>query len=376
MIYLDYAAATPVDPKVTKKMLPFFKEKFANPSSIYQFAQKSRGAIEQARVEIAKIVGCLPEEIYFTAGGTEANNWAIFGTANATQKKHIISTALEHHSVLHPLRELERRGYQVTYLNVDRFGKIKLEDLKKAITKDTFLITMMYGQNEIGTIENIEAIGKIAKNAGIYLHADACQAAGQENINVQDLQVDLMTLNAGKVYGPKGVGCLYIKKNLKITPLIYGGGQEHRLRGGTENVAGIVGFAEALKIAESLRKKEKVRLTKLRDLLINGILKDIPDVQLNGDPKQRLANNVNISFKNVSGESLLLRLDLEGICVSTGAACSAGTLEPSHVLLGIGLPKELASGIRLTLGRHTTLKEIKTVLKKLPKIVAALRMAK
>jgi cysteine desulfurase len=373
MIYLDYAAATPVDPKVTKKMLPFFKEKFANPSSIYQFAQKGRGSIENARAEIAKIIGCLSEEIYFTAGGTEANNWAIFGIANATQKKHIISTALEHHSVLHPLRELARRGYQVTYLNVDRFGKIKLEDLEKAITKDTFLITIMYGQNEIGTIENIEAIGKIARNAGVYFHADACQAAGQENINVRDLQVDLMTLNAGKVYGPKGVGCLYIKKNLKITPLIYGGGQEHRLRGGTENVAGIVGFAEALKIAENLRKKEKVRLTKLRDILINGIIKDISDSQLNGDPKQRLANNVNISFKNVSGESLLLRLDLEGICVSTGAACSAGTLEPSHVLLGIGLPKDLASGIRLTLGRHTTPKEIKTVLKKLPEIIKDLR---
>ncbi len=376
MIYLDYAAATPLEKKVLEKMLPFLDRDFANPSSIYQFAQNSRGAVDKARGEVAKILHCAADEVFFTGSGTEANNWAVFGVSNATSKKHIITTQIEHHSILHPINELQRRGYDVTFLKVDKQGRINLQELEKAITPETFLVSVMYGQNEIGTLENIEEIGKITNKHGVVFHTDACQAAGFENLNVEDLKVDMMTLNGGKIYGPKGVGCLFIKKGTKITPLLYGGGQEHRLRGGTENVAGIVGFAEALKLAEAHKDKEKNRIKGLKDELIASISK-IPHAHLNGDPDHRLANNVNFSFEGVDGESLLFRLDLEGICASTGSACTAGTLEPSHVLLGIGLPTKLAKGsLRLTLGKHTTKEEIQTVLQKLPKIIADLRDTK
>lgn len=400
MIYLDHAAATPVDPEVWKKMLPYFNERFANPSSIYQFALNSRQAIDDARKRVADVLGCKPAEIYFTGSGTESNNWAIFGAtatcrhqADATgaavelrrhaipkqggptcHRGHLITSLTEHHSVLGPMEELERRGWEVTYLPVDEFGHVDVEKLKEAVKKETTLVSIAYANNEIGTVENIAEIALFLNTQGVLFHTDACQAAGALPLDVSGLGVDLMTLNGGKIYGPKGSGILYINEKVKITPLLYGGGQEHRQRAGTENVPGIIGFAEALEIAEKMREKEAARLTKLRDGLIANLKKLVPGTRLNGDPVNRLPNNINVSFEGIDAESLLLRLDMEGICASAGSACTAGALEPSHVLMALGIEKDLAkSSIRMTLGRENSENDMKKVLEILPPIVEDLR---
>lgn len=382
MIYLDHAAATPVDPGVMKAMLPYFFEKFANPSSIYQFALQNRQAIDDARQKVSRILHCIPEEIYFTGGGTESNNWAIFGSAEARKNKgkHIVTTIVEHHSVLGPVEELERRGWKVAWLNVDEDGHISPAELKKAITPETVLVSIAHANNEIGTIENIAEIGEIIRKqgakdgGGILFHTDACQAAGALPVDIRTLNVDLLTLNGGKIYGPKGSGILFVREGIKLVPLLYGGGQEHRQRAGTENVPAIVGFAQALEIAEKMRTKESARLTELRDSLIFGLQGLVPDTRLNGDPVSRLPNNINVSFKGVDAESLLLRMDMAGICASAGSACTSGALEPSHVLMALGLEKDLAkSSIRMTLGRENTEKDIQKILEIIPPIVEDLR---
>ncbi len=386
MIYLDHAAATPVDPRVLKVMLPYFSEKYANPSSIYQFALQNRQIIDAARKIVAYVLDCKPDEIYFTGSGTESNNWAVFGAAEAKKSSdakkpgHLITSVIEHHSVLNVFEELERRGWDVTYLNVDELGHVPLEKLQKALRPDTVLVSIAYANNEIGTVENIAKIGAVIKEhnaktgAGVLFHTDACQAAGALPIKVRELNVDLMTMNGGKIYGPKGSGILYIRDGVKIVPLLYGGGQEHRQRAGTENVPAVIGFAEALAIAESMRVEESKRLITLRDQFIEGLQKNIPDAQLNGDPVNRLPNNINICFKGADSESLLLRLDMEGVCASAGSACTSGALEPSHVLMALGVEKDLAqSSIRMTLGRENTSQDIEKLLKIIPVIVEDLR---
>ncbi len=379
MIYLDHAATTPVDLMVLEKMLPYFAENYFNPSASYRLAQKNRAAIDLARGQISKIINCNPAEIYFTSGGTESNNWARFGIAEAYIKKgkHIITTAIEHESVLKSVEALELRGFTVTKLPVNEFGHISLKDLELAITPQTTLVTIMYANNEIGTIENIAAISKICHQKGTIFHTDACQAAGALPLNTKDLNIDLMTLNSSKIYGPKGAGCLYIKEKINIVPLLYGGGQEHRIRAGTENVPAIVGFAEALKLAETMRADEAPRLTALRNELIKSLLK-IPGTKLNGDPLNRLPNNVNISFDQVDGESLLLRLDMEEICASAGSSCTSGSFEPSHVITAINSPssKNTKNSLRLTLGRENTSTQLQTAVATIEKIVADLRRKK
>ena len=376
MIYLDNAAATYVDEKVYKKMRFFYSSIYGNASGVYRFAQKSRAAVDESRKTVANIINCKLKEVYFTSGGTEANNWAVFGVAEVyTGKgKHIITTTIEHDSILNPIYELKRRGFDVTFLPVDRNGHINIIKLKDNIKPKTTLVSIGYANSEIGTIENIMEIGKILHEKKILFHTDACQAAGALSLDVNELNVDLMTLNAGKIYGPKGVGILYVRDGIKITPLIYGGGQEYRMRGGTENVPGIVGMAEALKMAEGRRLLEFNRLTKLRDDFIKLLKEEIPNINLNGDPINRLPNNINISFKGVNSESLLLRLDMAGVCASAGSACASGSVEPSHVLLGIGLNKQIAkSSLRFTLGRKTTWKELKKTTGILKEIIKDLR---
>ena len=376
MRYFDYAATTPCDVRVLKKMEPYFTLDFGNPSSIHQYGQIAKNAVDTARVEIAQILGCSPEEIYFTSGGTESDNLAILGTAraNRTKGKHIITTTIEHHAVLHACEQLEDEGFEVTYINCDKDGIINPDEVKKAIRPDTILVSIMYANNEIGTIQPIWKIGRYCKNKGIPFHTDACQAAGVLEINVDKLIVDLMTLNGGKIYGPKGIGLLYVRKHTNIWPIMYGGEQEKRLRPGTENVPGIVGLAEALKLAQKDREKENKRLTELRDKLINGIIKTIPKVKLNGHPEKRLPNNVNVSILDIEGEAMLLRLDMLGIAASSGSACTSGSLDPSHVILALGHGYEIAHGsIRFTLGKQTKKEDIEYLLKVLPKVVEDLR---
>ncbi|MBN1494606.1 cysteine desulfurase NifS [Candidatus Peregrinibacteria bacterium] len=376
MRYFDYAATTPCDPRVLKKMEPFFTMNFGNPSSIHQSGQIAKIAVDTARVDIAKILGCSPEEIYFTSGGTESDNIAILGTAraNAHKGKHIITSTIEHHAVLHPCEQLEREGFEVTYINCDKDGIINPDEVKKTIRKDTVLVSIMYANNEIGTIQPIWKIGRYCKNKQIPFHTDACQAAGTLEMNVDKLIVDLMTLNGGKIYGPKGIGVLYIRKHTNIWPVMYGGEQEKRLRPGTENVPAIIGLAEALKLTQKDKEKENKRLTDLRDMLIKGILAKIPKVQLNGHPEKRLPNNVNVSILDIEGEAMLLRLDMLGIAASSGSACTSGSLDPSHVILALGHSYEIAHGsIRFTLGKYTTKKDIEYLLKVLPKVVEDLR---
>ena len=373
MIYFDHSAATPVCKEVMEKMLPYFSQTFANPSSIYRIGRMARSAVDMARSQIAAILGCAQHEVFFTSGGTESNNWALFGISQAYNKKHFITTKAEHHSVLSCFEELERRGSKVTYLPVDKHGVISLEDLEHALCPETLLASFMYANNEIGSIEHISQVAKLLHARGVFLHTDACQAGGYLDLHVQNLGVDLMTLNGGKIYGPKGSGVLYIRKGVRITPLHYGGEQEHRLRSGTENVAAIVGFAEALRIACSMASEETRRLLKLRKILIEGLFDSIPGVKLNGHPEKRLPNNVHIAIPGVVGESLLLRLDMEGFCVSAGSACASGSLEPSHVLRAIGLSDSLArSSIRITLGRENTEEEIRKFLFCIDKIVQSL----
>ncbi len=376
-IYLDYAATTPTHPLVLKAMLPWFTDGFGNPASIHSFGQEAKGAIEEAREKVARLIGAKSEEIVFTSSGTEADNFAIKGVAYAKEHKgkHIITTAIEHHAVIEPCKFLEKRGFKVTYLPVDKDGLVDPRHVKKAITDETILISVMHANNEIGTIEPIKEIARIANDRGICFHTDAVQTVGHLPVDVDELKVDLVSISAHKFCGPKGVGALYIRKGTKIVPFMHGGEQEHGRRASTQNVPGIVGFGKACELAQKEMGQEKVRLQTLRDKLISGILDRIDDVRLNGHPTQRLPNNVNISLEFVEGESMLLNLDLVGIAASTGSACSSSVLEASHVLLALGLPHELAhSSLRLTLGQETTEKDIDYVLEKLPQIVKKLRV--
>ena len=337
-IYLDYAATTPTHPEVVKAMLPYFTDAFGNPSSIYSYGQEAKGAIEEARAKVADLIGARDEEIVFTSGGTEADNFALKGVAFANENKgdHIITSAIEHHAVLETCKFLEKRGFKVTYLPVDEYGLVDPDDVRRAITGKTILISVMHANNEVGTIEPIAEIGKIAQEAGIYFHTDAVQTVGHIPVDVNELGVDLLAMSAHKLYGPKGTGALYIRKGTKLVSFMHGGEQERRRRASTENVPGIVGFGRAAELARQEMGGEAKRLTYLRDKLIKGLLERIDHIRLNGHPIKRLPNNVNVSVDFVEGESMCLNLDLEGICVSTGSACSSQSLEPSHVLSGNG----------------------------------------
>lgn len=375
-VYMDHAATTYVKKEVLEEMLPYFTENFGNPSSVYTFARKSKRAIEDAREKVAKALNALPDEIFFTGGGSEADNWAIKGVAFANKDKgnHIITTKIEHHAVLHACEYLEKHGFEVTYLDVDEYGMVDLDELKRAITDKTILITIMFANNEIGTIQPIAEIGKIAREKGIIFHTDAVQAIGNVKIDVKEMNVDLLSLAAHKFYGPKGVGALYIRKGVKIDNLIHGGGQERRRRAGTENLPGIVGLGKAIELATEDIDGHNEKIRKLRDRLLNGIMEKIPYTKLNGHPERRLPGNINVSFRFIEGESLLLLLDQFGICASTGSACSSGSLDPSHVLLAIGLPHEIAHGsLRLSLGDMNTEEDVDYVLSVLPNIVQRLR---
>ena len=375
-IYLDHAATTPTHPEVVKAMLPYFTDAFGNPSSIYSYGLEAKGAIEEARTKVAELIGARSEEIIFTSGGTEADNFALKGVAYANEHKgnHIITTPIEHHAVMEACKFLERRGFRITYLSVDEYGLVDPQDVKKAITAKTILISVMHASNEIGTIEPISEIGKIAKEAGVYFHTDAVQAVGHIPVDVDELKVDLLSISAHKLYGPKGAGALYIRKGTRSVSLIHGGEQEKRRRAGTENVPAIVGLGKAVELAGQTMNREVERLSYLRDKLIEGLVERIDNIRLNGHPRKRLPNNVNISIDFVEGESMLLNLDLEGICASTGSACSSSSLEPSHVLLALGLPTEQAHGsLRFTFGRENTEADVERVLEVLPGIVAGLR---
>ena len=375
-IYLDYAATTPTHPEVLQAMLPYFSDMFGNPSAIYSYGQKAKGAIEEARSKVAELISARGEEIVFTSGGTEADNFALKGIAysNKPRGNHIITSSIEHNAVIETCKSLEKNGFLLTYLPVDEYGLVSAADVKNAITDKTILISIMYANNEIGTIEPIAEIGRIAKEAGVTFHTDAVQAVGHIPVDVNELGVDLLSMSAHKLYGPKGVGALYIRKGIKLAPFMHGGGQEKKRRASTENVPGIVGFGKAAELARQDMNEEAQRLTRLRDLLIKGLLEQIDHVRLNGHPQKRLPNNVNISVDFVEGESMLLNLDLEGICASTGSSCSSSSLEASHVLLAIGLPHERAHGsLRFTLGKWTSEDDIGRVLEILPKIISRLR---
>jgi cysteine desulfurase len=375
-VYLDHAATTPAHPNVVRAMQPYFSEKFGNPSSIHAFGQEARSAVEAAREKAAKLLGATPEEIVFTSGGTESDNFALQGVAFAkeNQGKHIIISKIEHHAVTECAEFLKKRGFEIAYLPVDKYGLVDPQEVKKAITDKTILVSIMHANNEIGTIEPVAEIARIVNEKGIYFHTDAVQTAGHLPINVKDLGVDLLSLSAHKFYGPKGVGALYVKKGTRLVSFLHGGGQEKGKRASTENVPGIVGLGVACELAQKTLAAEESRLRALRDKLIKGILDKIPETILNGHPSLRLPNNVNVSIKYVEGESILLNLDMQGVAGSTGSACTSGSLEPSHVLLAIGLPHEIAHGsLRLTLGSSTTEEDINYVLEVLPPIVQKLR---
>ena len=382
LIYMDHAATTPVRPEVMRAMLPFFSENFGNPSSIYEMAQQSRGAVDQARRTIAQALGCRASEVVFTSGGTESDNAAIKGVATALRNigNHVITSSIEHHAVLHACHQLEQFGFDVTYLPVDEYGLVDPDDVAGAITERTTLVSVMLANNEIGTIEPVAEIAAVvdreARRVGrkIYVHTDAVQALGALDVNVQELGVDLLSLSGHKLYGPKGVGALYIKRGTPFEPLISGGGQEREKRSGTENVPSIVGLAEAVRLAELERAEITPRVARLRDKIISSIHERIPDAKLNGHPDQRLPNNVNVSFESVEGEPVLLGLDFAGICASSGSACSSASLEPSHVLTAIGLPADLAQGsLRITIGRETTDEDIEYMIQTLTDLVGRLR---
>ena len=375
-IYLDHAATTPTHPEVVKAMLPFFSDAFGNPSSIYSYGQEAKGALEEARTRVAEFIGARSEEIVFTSGGTEADNYALKGIAYANEHKgnHVITTPIEHHAVLEAGKSLEKNGIRITCLPVDKYGLVDPDDVKKAITAKTILISVMHANNEVGTIEPVAEIGEIAREAGVYFHTDAVQTVGHIPVNVDKLKVDLLSISGHKLYGPKGVGALYVRKGTKLVPLLHGGEHEKRHRAGTENVPGIVGLGKAVQLAGQEMGKEAKRLVYLRDKLIKGLEKKIDRVRLNGHPTKRLPNNVNVSVDFVEGESMILNLDLEGICASTGSACTSSSLEPSHVLLALGLPPEQAHGsLRFTLGRENTKEDVERVLEVLPGIVAKFR---
>ena len=376
LIYLDHAATTAVHPDVLKEMLPYFTDRFGNPSSVYGFAANNKNKLTEARETIAGALGAKPEEIYFTAGGSESDNWALKCTAEAygVHGGHIITTKIEHHAILHTCKYLQNRGYDVTYLDVDENGLVDLNTLEAAIRPDTFLISIMFANNEIGTIEPIKEIGEIAHRHGILFHTDAVQAFGQIPIHVDGMNIDMLSASGHKFNGPKGIGFLYIKKGLKLKSFIRGGQQERGRRAGTENVPGIVGIAKACEIAMAEMEERMKKETELRDYLIERILKEIPYTRLNGHSKKRLPNNVNISFQFVEGESILIMLDMAGICASSGSACTSGSVDPSHVLLAIGLPHEIAHGsLRLTIGYENTKEEMDTVVDNLKRIITNLR---
>lgn len=376
LIYLDHAATTAVHPDVLKEMLPYFTDRFGNPSSVYGFAANNKNKLTEARETIAGALGAKPEEIYFTAGGSESDNWALKCTAEAygVHGGHIITTKIEHHAILHTCKYLQNRGYDVTYLDVDENGLVDLNTLEAAIRPDTFLISIMFANNEIGTIEPIKEIGEIAHRHGILFHTDAVQAFGQIPIHVDGMNIDMLSASGHKFNGPKGIGFLYIKKGLKLKSFIHGGQQERGRRAGTENVPGIVGIAKACEIAMAEMEERMKKETELRDYLIERILKEIPYTRLNGYSKKRLPNNVNISFQFVEGESILIMLDMAGICASSGSACTSGSVDPSHVLLAIGLPHEIAHGsLRLTIGYENTKEEMDTVVDNLKRIITNLR---
>ncbi len=377
IIYMDNAATTAVRKEVLDAMLPYFMEHYGNPSSIHSVGRDAKRAVEAARRQVAAAIGAQPQEIYFTAGGSESDNWAIRSATEMLQKKgkHIITSAIEHHAVLHTCEYLEKKhGYRITYIPADEYGIVNPADVKAAIAEDTVLITIMAANNEIGTLQPIAEIGKIAKEAGVLFHTDAVQAIGAIPVDVNDMNVDLLSLSAHKFHGPKGVGALYVRKGVRMSNLIYGGAQERNLRGGTENLASIVGLGKAIEIAVAELPEYTAKMTKLRDRLIDGILAEIPDVRLNGHRTLRLPGNVNVSVRYIEGESLLMRLDLAGIEGSSGSACTSGALDPSHVLLAIGLPHEIAHGsLRLSLGINNTEADVERVLEALPPIVETLR---
>lgn len=376
LIYLDNAATTKTAPEVVEAMLPYFTENYGNPSSVYGFSQKSKEAITKAREIIAKSLGAKTEEIYFTAGGSESDNWALKATAEAYRGRgnHIITSRIEHHAVLHTGEWLAKQGYEVTYLDVDENGTVKLEELKKAIRPTTILISIMFANNEIGTIQPVKEIGAIAKEHGILFHTDAVQAYGQLPINVDELNIDMLSSSAHKLNGPKGIGFLYIRKGVKIRSFIHGGAQERKRRAGTENVPGIVGYGAAVERAVRTMEERTAKERELRDYLIGRVLWEVPYTRLNGHRTERLPNNANFSFQFIEGESLLIMLDMDGICGSSGSACTSGSLDPSHVLLAIGLPHEIAHGsLRLTLSDETTKEELDEVVESIKKIVEKLR---
>jgi cysteine desulfurase len=376
LIYLDNAATTMTRPEVVEAMLPYFTEFYGNPSSVYEFSGISKKAITGARETIANALGAKSNEIYFTAGGSEADNWALIATAEAYESKgkHIITSKIEHHAVLHTCEYLEKRGFEVTYLDVDENGVIKLEELKKAIRPDTILISIMFANNEIGTIEPIKEIGQIAKENGIFFHTDAVQAFGHVPINVDEYNIDMLSTSAHKVNGPKGIGCLYIRTGIKSRSFVHGGGQERKRRAGTENVPGIVGFGKAVELAITEMDERIQKETELREYLMKRVMDEIPYTRINGHTKNRLSNNVNFAFQFIEGESLLIMLDMKGICGSSGSACTSGSLDPSHVLLAIGLPHEIAHGsLRLSLDHINTKEEMDYVVDSTKEIVAKLR---
>lgn len=375
-IYLDHSATTPMDKEVLEEMLPYYTEKFGNPSSIHYFGREVKKSVEEAREKIAKAIGAETQEILFMSGGTEADNLAIKGVALANAKKgrHIITSAIEHHAVLDTCKFMKQHGYKVTYIPVDKDGLVRVEDIEAAITDETILISIMHANNEIGTIQPIADIGKLAKSRGIIFHTDAVQTIGKIPVNVKEMNVDLLSISAHKFYGPKGIGALYMKKGTKLLPISQGGSQERKRRPGTENVPAIVGMGKAIELAVANMSSEIKYLTRLRNKLINGVLNKIPNVQLNGHPINRLPGNANFSFNFIEGESLLLSLDMKGIAGSSGSACTSGSLDPSHVLLALGLSHETAHGsLRLTLGKSNTEEQIDYVLEVLPEIVGKLR---
>jgi cysteine desulfurase len=375
-IYLDYAATAPTDPEVVKMMLPYFSEKYGNASSIHSFGQEAKKGIEDARQALATLIGAKPEEIVFTSGGTESDNFAVQGVAFALKEKgnHIITTAIEHHAISEPCKFLEKQGFRVTFVGVDKEGLVSPDDIKKAITDKTVLISVMHANNEIGTIQPIAEIGNIARGKNICFHCDAVQTVGHIPVNVNGLNVDLLSLSAHKFYGPKGVGALYVRKGTRIETFLHGGDQEKGRRASTYNNPGIVGLGKAVELCSQKMEEEAKFQIRLRDRLIKEILAKIPETRLNGHATQRLPNNVNVSIQYIEGESMLLSLDMLGIAISTGSACTSSSLEPSHVLLAIGLKHEVAHGsLRITMGRWTKEEDVNILLEQLPKVVAKLR---
>lgn len=376
IIYLDHAATTAARPEVVEAMLPYFTENYWNPSSVYTPALTNRKAVDKSREIIAKSLGTDSQNIYFTAGGSESDNWALKAAAEAYENKgkHIITSTIEHHAILHTCDYLKTKGFEITYVNVDEKGILKLDELEAAIRPDTILISVMFANNEIGTIQPVKEIGEIAKKHGIIFHTDAVQAYGQLPINVDEYHIDMLSASGHKLNGPKGVGFLYIRKGLQLRSFIHGGAQERKRRAGTENVTGIVGLGKAVEIAFDTMEERTKKEIKLRDYTMDRILAEIPYCRINGDKKKRLPNNINISVQFIEGESLLIMLDMAGICASSGSACTSGSLDPSHVLLAIGLPHEIAHGsLRMTLGEETTKEDMDYVIEKLKEIVGKLR---